>query len=542
MEGRAFVFPFGILAGGLERAEVTVLPFNKRSQRGGGGDGSEQTLIAKEQPPAKKEVAAKAAPAPAPAPKKEIPREQASARNLPARPRMFERSLSEEELTNLLPQKSPTIPPGRASSPMASPAPAAGRPARPLLEDDEEHATQIFDSQTLAGGTKRRGNAPPVKATLLKGPPLIAADDSGERMTITNEDDDEPQERTMMLETGSAQFPAQPKMMTFDDILPREEVPQARPSAPQSSLGRPRSVAPPAFARTADIQQHTVPHAFAPVQRPPTAPPSNVNMNANLSGGYPMAMSGGHPMHNAHNSGAMMAVAVPMSDARLESTGAAALPARTKSRGFGPWAAAFAAVAVVAGAAAFVTMRSPGSAQATASFVDPAPHAAKPAEPTAPAASTAAVAVAAPTDAPAPITPPTPATPPTAVNVDPAMSAALAPPPATTATATATAAAAPATTADPASSAVAAASAKPASTQRPVAMYVPPPQPKVNTIPDAPKEPKPAPVAQAPKDPPTPKEPKEPKGGKKPAGVSDEDKKAADEAKALADKQLQQSL
>ncbi len=536
MEGHAFVFPFGILAGGLERAEVTVLPFNKRSQRGGGGDGSEQTLIAKEQPPIKKEVAAKAAPAPAP--KKEIPREQASARNLPDRPRMFERSLSEEELTKLLPQKSPTIPPARTSAPIerASPAPAAGRPARPLLEDDEEHATQIFDSQTLAGGTKRRGNAPPVKATLLRGPPLIAADDSGERMTITNEEDDEPQERTMMLETGSAQFPAQPKMMTFDDILPREEIPQARPSAPQSSLGRPRSVAPPAFARTADIQQHTVPHAFAPVQRPPTAPPSQMNANANLSGGYPMAMSGGHPMHNAHNSGAMMAVAVPMSDARLEGTGAAALPARAKSRGFGPWAAAFAAVAVVAGAAAFVTMRNPGSAQATASFVDPAPHAAKPAEPSAPAASTAAVALAAPTDAPAPLAPPA------AVNVDPAMSAALAPPAQPSSPTAATAATAAAPAADTASSAVAAANPKPVATQRPVALYVPPPQPKVNTIPDGPKEPRPQPVAQTPKEPPTPKEPKEPKGGKKPAGVSEEDKKAADEAKALADKQLQQSL
>lgn len=388
------------------------------------------------------------------------------------RPRLFQDSLSEDDVTRLMPSTRDVSAAASPSKPTASEfarvRPAAGKrdvelSPRPTLDD--ELATNVFDqpAQPRKGGLaqgRRPVLAGPSKATLLEPVPGFM-DTFDERATITNERNDDDDRTVQNPDTGE-----------------RAAYEAARESAERAKR------APAAFARVEPISPVTAPHPFAP--RPAT----------------PLAAQSG-PVAAVP----LAALSDPRLDAGTSVTGSRA--AVSEGRSMGAWAVAFAAVVLLVAGGAFAALKNPGGGSEVAvSIVDPMSKGAA-AQPLPPAPQVVQVApLPQPVVAPQPVAQPQPE-PPAAL---PAAAVPIAP-------------SAPTVEPPVASSAVARGShhASPAA---------PPRAPAATPVAVAPRAPSPPPAAAA------PKAPKEPKKG----GMSDEEKKLSDEAKALADKQLQQSL
>jgi hypothetical protein len=422
------------------------------------------------------------------------------------RERVFQRSLSEEDITRLLPEEaqhsalakpraSHAVPQARASSAVpqarasavpqarasavpqarASAVPQARASAPPpRISNDDEESTQIFDPskggklRDLAAELAAPSVAVPKKNTLLNPAPIFGlADDDGDA--------------TLMADHA------------------------ALSAAPV------KSAPPPAFARRPEPElQVTAPAPFAP-SRPSSAVPTP----AASAGSLAVSVSA-TPIERTHNSKTAY-----VRDRSVESR-----------RSMLPWAASLAAALALAIGGSVVTMKNRAAATASASFVDPragAIAAASPAPELAPVATPDAPVpvVAAPVIAvAAPLTTPDAPPAPVAANPQPAPVAANPQPVPVAANPQPVTVNEPAPAAQPVAAPI-----RPQPQARPVAQ-APRPQPVAGADRPAPVE-RPTPVAQ-----PTPSSKKKGNAG----GMSDEEKRASDEARRLADKQLEQSL
>lgn len=435
-----------------------VLPYNKRPKSDSPTNASsskdddlgDETLVAKE--PARLEalarMRARGSAAGGPGPKPEVRVKEKASGSLD-RPRLFQDSLSEDDVTRLMPSTRDVAAVGGAgpSKPtlgeFSRARPAAGRAAgidsRP--RDEDELATNVFDQPSRGGAGKHGGRAilaGPNKATLLEPVPGFM-DGSDERATISNEQTDS--ERALFVDSGE----------------------RAAFAAAEADRERAKR-APAAFARVEPVSPTTAPHPFAP--RPAT----------------PLA---------AASAPALPAAA--LSDARIDVgtsvTGATA--AISDSRPMGAWAVAFAAVVLLVAGGAFAALKNPGApSEAAVALVDPMSKPAAAPQPLAPAP----IQVQPPVQPAQPVLPAqpvvpvaaAPTTPPVALPSSPAAPVAAAPAPA------------------PAPEPVAAA---PAKTAHHTAVAAPPPPKPVAAA--APPAPKPVAVAA----PPPPKPEKAPKKG-----------------------------
>jgi hypothetical protein len=522
-----------------------LLPFNKRP-RGGDGAGSDrpsQRTTTSKGPSSARSVAPVSSGRPG-AVRSQPPE---SAKFLPERERMFERSLSDDEISMLLPQEmsdttlpksQPVLPHARvaessrrSSSRVHSAREVAGSPVQTEPAhgfDEDEFATQVFDASKGNAPSYGAAKRPSVKSTLLARPPVLddsdaGADDSAARQAFSDDNDS-----TRMMASkrvpGRNQPPSR-RPREVDDVafaatapISGDEVDVAlrmgaggRPG----SLGglasaRPRSTPPPpAFARSAGMHgalEPSVPHPFAAGQMP-------------LSARVPAAGASAAGMAMSVSSGAA-------GEARSELV-ATASGGKKKSRSGRKavvWAAALLLVGSAAAAGVFFTQRNAEAMRIVSSLLDPG-LAKRHATTEAPSSAAAALApVAAPAS--------TAAVPPPMVQSPSVVDSAAQQP--------ALAASVPEA---PVGAASAAASSIAANTPQAHAVAAPKPpigHPGVAGVSGVSGVAPPR-IAVAHVQPPA--APKEPKVVKKAVGaLSDEDRKAADDAKKLADKQLEQSL
>lgn len=382
------------------------------------------------------------------------------------RPRLFQDSLSEDDVTRLMPSTRDVgaAAGGGVSKPtlgeFVRARPAAGKAVEiERRVNEDELATNVFDQpekNKLAHG-RRPVLASPAKATLLEPAPDFM-DGSDERLTLTNEFDS-------------------------DGDLPLGDTGEQRAAAALEAQERAKR-APAAFARVEPVTTSTAPHPFAP--RPAT----------------PLAAG----------SGAVLPAAAA-SEARIDAgtTVTGSRPAVAEGRSMGAWAVAFAAVVLLVAGGAFAALKNPGGgSEAAVSLVDPMTKGAA-AQPMLPPAPQPQPVVAQP-----PVLPPQPVVAPQA-SVAPspqpeppaALPAAAAPPPS-----------------EPVAASAAATHAGPAP-KGPHHAAPATPAPKAPPVAAAPPAPKAPPVAAAP---PAPKAPKEGKKGMsdEEKKLSDEAKALAD--------------
>jgi hypothetical protein len=330
-------------------------------------------------------------------------------------------SLSDDEMTNIMPSKSigDALDNARAASPrpaagMPPPAASSARtgqrtvpPSRPsatsanrsgkfVAQDDEEE-----DGRTVVRGApkivKRTTNAPnakmgqPTMPTTISPAAVIKATLESARAAQNKKNGDHlmaPPPKDLLEDLSDLRHPADGPGSEHTKIL------QTTGSG---------SVAPPAMQSTLPLQAQAMGHGSIPPgsARPMSAPPPGmVGQTTGASGGYPAQQSGGYPSQQSGGypaqyngpvpSGSVSAPGVsmpasmpahfmvpqaPYSDGRMDPPGTA-VTARTRVAGRPAmsWAMALMAFGLFVGVGAFAVMRgnADGFMETSASFVDPA--------------------------------------------------------------------------------------------------------------------------------------------------------------------------
>lgn len=503
-------------------------------------------------------------------------------------------SLSDDEMTNIMPSKS--IGDALESARAASPRPAAGMPppSAPNSARSQARPSPTPSSKASVSSATRSGKFAAVDdeeedgRTVVRGAPKIVkrAPGSSAKMGMpTSPTTISPaavikatlESARAGKRTGDHLMAPPPKNLLEDiaDLLPHPaDGPGSENTKILMTTGSNSALPPPMQgAQTLPLQSTQMAQASLPPAstRPMSnAPPPMVGHTTNASGGYPAQQSGGYAAaqqsggYAAHYNGPVPSGSVsapgvampasmpahfmvpqpPYSDGRIDPPGTA-VTSRTKAAGrpATSWAMAVMAFALFVGVGAFAVMKGNGSEgfmETSASFVDPARAGA------APAAKAAAAAAAPVAPTPVPVAPEQPsmaslavppgvAVPPTGPGAVVAITAA----PVVGAATTVTAAATPT---PPAATAAAVAAVSPPAAPTARRPHVRAPAPAAEEPAAAPTA-KPAPVAATP----PAATAKPPRGAAAPKGPAaggnsptDEEQRAA--LKALQDSQLERSL
>jgi hypothetical protein len=316
------------------------------------------------------------------------------------RPRPFAKSISDEELTTLMPSKSVSVvsrpasvpPPPLSSRPgSGSPASRSVPPPRGKFMHDEDNGRA-----TVRGApkiVKKKGTGLPTSPTTISPSAVITSTLEGvgrtgrrndlmapppkellDELAEAHPDDDEP--HTVMLGGGSAAF-GQPMTPAFGQgYVPPSPSSRSAPPPPIS-----RSMPPPPSSHGHGVHASHAGHGIpsAPHSRSlPPAPHSQSQSGHPYGYGVPMAphsvsvpgvaMNNGAPSMPAH----FMVPQAPHSDARMDPPAFVA-PAASAGRSTASWAIALLVIGIGVGLGGIALMRgNDGLRDTTAAFIDPA--------------------------------------------------------------------------------------------------------------------------------------------------------------------------